>query len=98
MLGTSERKVWRVMSKKKDDLPVVVLIRDRLLYCIVCSSIPPDRVEDKLMGAMIAEGLVDNGTSQGWRLPTEEFYDEQPEARPLPCSDYENRWHYVLTC
>ena len=74
--------------KKKDDLPVVVVMREGLLQLSVCSSIPPDRAKAELTDAVQAKHTA--GTSNGW------IYDDSME--PCECESYEGRWHYTMLC
>lgn len=79
-------------AKAVNDLPETVVLKDMLLTISVCAAIPPDReteLPDKIFSA-----FGGNGTAAGkWHLAD---YEQYPELKPIPCDDYESRWHYVL--
>jgi len=75
--------------KKKDDLPIVVVIREGLLQLAVCSNIPPERAKAELTNA-VHSMCMPSGTTSGW------IYDDSME--PAECESYEGRWHYTMLC
>lgn len=87
MKGTDHKDVKAKLPA--DILPEIVRMKEGLLDMAICTSIPPElkhTINDKLM----EYGLNISGTSLGWVL------DEDTE--PVPCQDYEGRWHYRCVC
>lgn len=76
-------------KKQSDELPKIVVIRTAALSMQICSSIPPEE-KHTINDALKELGLNISGTSGGWVL------DESID--PVECEDYEDRWHYILTC
>ena len=75
---------------KENDLPEILVIHEGLLGIQICTTIPPERMDE------IPSKLSNPGTSHGrWEFPD---LKKHPESKPAECTEYEGRWHYVLFC
>lgn len=67
----------------------LVKIRENFVSMQICTTIPPER-KGEINEKMRECGLAVSGTTSGWML--------KEDVDPVPCADYEGRWHYICEC
>lgn len=74
----------------------IELVKQSIFSAVVCSDINPER-PDALDRIDEEVKTIDSGIDNPWRALRSDDVDWE-KMKPVKCSKYDNKWHYMLIC